>query len=82
MMTNGPEARVGDVLEVPFARPCRREHVMDHPDYYRLRERLIEFLEDHAVERPGSAVADEPLPGDEPASAAHLDLRHTSPSLV
>src|SRR4030095_13734896 len=31
MMTNGPEAEVGDVPEVPFARPRRREHVMDHP---------------------------------------------------
>src|SRR5689334_21011121 len=48
MMTNGPEAEVGDVLEVKFPRPRERKAVMDHPDYYKLREHLIEFLEVHA----------------------------------
>src|SRR5881394_3989267 len=44
-MTNGPEAEVGDILEVPFARPRSRKDVVEHPDYYRLREHLITFLE-------------------------------------
>jgi len=48
MMTNGPEARVGDILEVHFPRPRTRKEVMEHPDYYRLREHLIAFLEEHA----------------------------------
>jgi nitrate ABC transporter ATP-binding subunit len=48
MMTNGPEARVGDTFDVPFPRPRERKAVMEHPDYYRLRERLITFLEEHA----------------------------------
>jgi nitrate ABC transporter ATP-binding subunit len=46
MMTSGPEARVGDVLEVPFARPRDRGRVMDHADYHTLRGRLLSFLED------------------------------------
>ena len=41
MMTNGPDAKVGDILPVPFARPRRREEVMEHPEYYRLREHLL-----------------------------------------
>ena len=45
MMTNGPEARVGDILHVPFERPRKRETVLEHPEYYRLREHLIGFLE-------------------------------------
>lgn len=45
MMTNGPEAEVGDVLEVKFPRPRDRKSVLEHPDYYKLREHLIEFLE-------------------------------------
>jgi len=45
MMTSGPEARVGDTLDVPFERPRDRREVMDHPDYYPLRERLLAFLE-------------------------------------
>ena len=48
MMTNGPAARVGDILEVPFARPRDRHEVLHDPDYYKLREYLIEFLEEHA----------------------------------
>jgi nitrate/nitrite transport system ATP-binding protein len=72
MMTNGPEARVGDVLEVPFPRPRDRREVMEHPDYYRLRERLIEFLEEHDVRRarPADGGAAPPAP------AANLDLGH------
>lgn len=52
MMTNGPAARVGSVLEVDFDRPRERRVVMDHPDYYRLREELIGFLEDQADHHP------------------------------
>src|SRR5258707_13176523 len=44
-MTDGPEAEVGEVLEVHFPRPRERKAVMEHPDYYELREHLIEFLE-------------------------------------
>lgn len=50
MMTNGPNATVGDILHVPFARPRNRADVLEHPEYYKLREHLINFLEeqDHA----------------------------------
>jgi nitrate ABC transporter ATP-binding subunit len=47
-MTDGPEAEVGDILPVNFPRPRERKAVMEHPDYYTLREHLIEFLEVHA----------------------------------
>jgi nitrate ABC transporter ATP-binding subunit len=56
MMTNGPEAEVGDVLEVKFPRPRDRKAVMEHPDYYELREHLIEFLEIHAHRRKRAAT--------------------------
>jgi len=46
MMTSGPEARLGAVLDVPFPRPRERREVMEHPDYYRLREEIITFLEE------------------------------------
>lgn len=78
MMTNGPEARVGDVLEVPFARPRKRKQVMDHPDYYRLRERLITFLEDHAMKKTPAP----PPAADAPTAEANLDLRHAGPVLA
>ena len=40
-MTDGPEAEVGDILPVNFPRPRERKAVMEHPDYYRLRERQL-----------------------------------------
>jgi nitrate/nitrite transport system ATP-binding protein len=46
MMTNGPRARVGRVLEVPLPRPRTRRALLSHPRYYELRESLIAFLED------------------------------------
>jgi nitrate ABC transporter ATP-binding subunit len=56
-MTDGPEAEVGDVVEVPFERPRERRRVIEHPDYDRLRARLIEFLEVHAHHRPSSSAS-------------------------
>jgi len=48
LMTDGPEARVGEVYTVPFPRPRNRTEVLDHPDYYACRSYLIDFLENHA----------------------------------
>lgn len=55
MMTSGPEARVGNILEVPFERPRHRAVILEHPEYYALRERLIGFLEDQDRE-PSKAL--------------------------
>src|SRR6266511_2218926 len=52
MVTNGAEAEVGDILEVPFSRPRVRKMVMEHPRYYSCREHLITFLEQHAHKEP------------------------------
>jgi nitrate/nitrite transport system ATP-binding protein len=46
MMTNGPRARVGAIFNMPFDRPRVRAEVLDHPEYYEFRSRMIEFLED------------------------------------
>ncbi len=46
MMTNGPRAKVGRILEVPLPRPRTRRTLLAHPRYYALRESLITFLEE------------------------------------
>ena len=56
-MTDGPEAEVGDIITVDFARPRDRKAIMEHPKYYELRERLIEFLEVHAHKKKPAAPA-------------------------
>jgi nitrate/nitrite transport system ATP-binding protein len=48
LMTDGPEAHVGETLRVPFARPRVRSEVLAQPDYYGYRRRVIDFLENHA----------------------------------
>ena len=56
-MTDGPEAGIGEVIDVHFPRPRERTAVMEHPDYYELRERLIHFLEVKAHKHPAAAPA-------------------------
>jgi nitrate ABC transporter ATP-binding subunit len=62
MMTNGPEARIGAILKVPFPRPRQRTAVIEHAEYYQRREDLITFLEDyaHGAAGPRAAVATAP----------------------
>src|ERR1043166_2402269 len=35
MMTNGPAAEVGDILEITFSRPRNRTALLEDPEYYR-----------------------------------------------
>ncbi|WP_265517955.1 ABC transporter ATP-binding protein [Nitratireductor luteus] len=45
MMSNGPNARIGNIMEVDLPRPRSRAALLAHPDYYAYREELLEFLE-------------------------------------
>ena len=53
MMTNGPEATVGQVLEIKLPRPRNRIELADHPDYNSYRTEVLKFL----YERQGKKVA-------------------------
>jgi bicarbonate transport system ATP-binding protein len=44
MMTEGPAAKIGEILEIPFERPRDREQILEDPRYYELRNRALEFL--------------------------------------
>ncbi len=55
MMTNGPAATVGEILQVRFPRPRSRQQLLEDPEYYRLREQLIGFLEERSHLRPAVA---------------------------
>ena len=46
MMSNGPRAKIGRIMEVPLPRPRTRAALLAHPRYYELREQLIGFLEE------------------------------------
>ena len=70
MMTNGPAARVGDVLDVPFPRPRDRTAVLEHLEYYRLREHLIGFLETQSHATPATAEDGPDTPPEPPFARA------------
>ena len=59
LMTDGPEACVGDIITLPFPRPRERHDVLEHAEYYRYRQKVIDFLENHAKQ---SAVVSETVP--------------------
>ncbi|HEX9397949.1 MAG TPA: ABC transporter ATP-binding protein [Burkholderiales bacterium] len=44
MMTNGPAARIGDVLAVPLARPRERLTLAHDAQFMELRAKVLEFL--------------------------------------
>ena len=46
MMTNGPNAKIGKVMDVTLPRPRSRAALLAHPRCYELREELITFLEE------------------------------------
>jgi len=44
MMTNGPAARIGEILDVPLQRPRKRLALAGDPTYLKCRQRVLEFL--------------------------------------
>jgi nitrate/nitrite transport system ATP-binding protein len=62
MMTNGPEAHIGQILEVPIPRPRQRLEVVKHPSYYELRNEMIYFLnqQKRAKKRKAVGLVSEP----------------------
>jgi nitrate/nitrite transport system ATP-binding protein len=61
MMTSGPAARIGEILEVPFARPRDRTAILEEAPYYQARDRILSFLESgHAPRTRPSLVYSQP----------------------
>jgi nitrate/nitrite transport system ATP-binding protein len=44
LMTNGPHARVEESVEITIPRPRSRTEIVDHPNYYAIRNHLVHFL--------------------------------------
>ena len=57
MMTNGPNARAGKIMQVDLPRPRTRKALLAHPDYYRYREELLNFLEEYEQGHKGKEKA-------------------------
>ena len=51
MMTNGPHAKVGEIMEIEFERPRNREEILETDQFYQYRKRLLAFLDDCEAEK-------------------------------
>jgi nitrate/nitrite transport system ATP-binding protein len=49
MMTQGPAATIGQVLEVPLPRPRDRLTLAEHPAYVHCRADVLRFLHGHGA---------------------------------
>lgn len=56
-MTDGPEAEIGEVLDVPFARPRERKAVLADPRFRELRRHVLHFLNERSHLRRATAFA-------------------------
>lgn len=66
LMTNGPQARVAESVQVAIPRPRQRTDIIHHPDYYRIRNHLVDFLVNRSKELSGSAASAAPDTGKYP----------------
>lgn len=55
LMSAGPEAEIIESVEITIPRPRKRTTIIEHPDYYRIRNHIIHFL----VERAHHRAADD-----------------------
>jgi nitrate/nitrite transport system ATP-binding protein len=44
LMTDGPEARLAEMIEVGITRPRNRETLIENPDFSRIRKHVLNFL--------------------------------------
>lgn len=54
MMTNGPHATIGKILDVDLPRPRDRKALLEHPKFYAYRQEVLQFLAEY---EHGNSVA-------------------------
>jgi nitrate/nitrite transport system ATP-binding protein len=58
LMTNGPDARLAEIVEVKLPRPRSRAGIIDEPAYARLRSHIIHFLVERSRHLQEQALAE------------------------
>ena len=67
LMTNGPDARLAEIVEVKIPRPRFRSSIIDDPEYARLRSHIIHFLVERSRHLQEQALADAQAEGSRAA---------------
>jgi nitrate/nitrite transport system ATP-binding protein len=73
LLTNGPEAHIGQILEIAIPRPRRRMEVVKHPSYYDLRNQIVYFLNQQKRVAKARKVTKSPVFAAQPEKA-NLDI--------
>ncbi|MDU8910989.1 ABC transporter ATP-binding protein [Aestuariicoccus sp. MJ-SS9] len=76
LMTNGPFARVAESVEITIPRPRNRTEIVEHPNYYAIRNHLVQFLGQRSKEMAGQSS------GGEPQSPETVRIDKTAPAQV
>lgn len=58
LMTNGPFARIAESIEITIPRPRSRTEIVEHPNYYAIRNHLVHFLGSRSRELAGKQGED------------------------
>lgn len=74
LMSNGPFARVAESVEITIPRPRSRTGIVEHPNYYAIRNHLVQFLGQRSRELSGIPS------GGEPQSPTPFRIDKTTPS--
>lgn len=74
MMTDGPEAEIGDILRIPLARPRSREAMLHDSQSRDLRNHLLTFLNERSHIRPSRESGFTPSPDLAAELATHSRL--------
>ena len=62
LMTNGPFARVAESVEITVPRPRERTTIVEHPNYYAIRNHLVQFLGARSKELAGRRTSADGAP--------------------
>lgn len=79
MMSNGPNAKIGNIMEVDLPRPRSRKALLNHPDYYAYREELLDFLEAY---EGGADPSEEQLKSIQEKRAARIARQSNNKSVA
>ena len=75
LMTNGPFAHVAESVEITIPRPRNRTEIIEHPNYYAIRNHLVQFLGKRSKELAGQQSS-----GSETNRPTSVRIDKTEPS--
>lgn len=74
MMTNGPAATVGEILDINLPRPRDRVAMSESPEYIRCRKAVLSFLYERHGKKAEEVAAEETVTEVEPVAAEPSNL--------